>query len=389
MNKNKYYFCGNFGLERETLRVDSEGRLAQTPHPFGDDENITRDFCENQIELITPVCKSVSEAVASLRELDRLASRTITKNGERIWLYSNPPHIESENDIPIAEFGGDLSSKRDYRENLMRRYGKRLMLYSGVHFNFSFADELLHEWHKGSDLSIREFTDELYLRLYRQLSRYTWLIVLLTACSPYYDRSLDGDGLSGIVRSGYASMRNSKRGYWNEFVPILEHSSMEAFIGSIGNLVNKGLLFSASELYLPVRIKPRGVNTLEALAQGGADHIELRMFDLDPLTDVGIDERDLSFAHLLMLWLLTLEDSVFDPEAQERARQDHQNAALYDVSGIMIDGIHMTERAEQILHSMAEYFGDEPSALGIIDYELHKLKTERLCDRIIGENIYG
>ena len=56
MEKSKYYYAGKFGIERETLRVDSQGKLAQTPHPFGSDEHITRDFCENQIELITPVC---------------------------------------------------------------------------------------------------------------------------------------------------------------------------------------------------------------------------------------------------------------------------------------------------------------------------------------------
>ena len=46
MTTSKYYFSGKFGIERETLRIDSHGRLAQTPHPFGNDEHITRDFCE-------------------------------------------------------------------------------------------------------------------------------------------------------------------------------------------------------------------------------------------------------------------------------------------------------------------------------------------------------
>ena len=31
---NSHFFEGKFGIERETLRVDSFGRLAQTPHPF-------------------------------------------------------------------------------------------------------------------------------------------------------------------------------------------------------------------------------------------------------------------------------------------------------------------------------------------------------------------
>ena len=73
MNTSNYYYSGKFGIERETLRVDAHGRLAQTPHPFGNDENITRDFCENQIELVTPVCHSVEEAVEALSELDKTA----------------------------------------------------------------------------------------------------------------------------------------------------------------------------------------------------------------------------------------------------------------------------------------------------------------------------
>lgn len=36
-------YKGKFGIERETLRVDKNSRLAQTLHPF-DDENLSRDF---------------------------------------------------------------------------------------------------------------------------------------------------------------------------------------------------------------------------------------------------------------------------------------------------------------------------------------------------------
>ena len=41
-----YAFDGNFGLEREALRVTGAGRMAQTPHPFPPDHpRIVRDFC--------------------------------------------------------------------------------------------------------------------------------------------------------------------------------------------------------------------------------------------------------------------------------------------------------------------------------------------------------
>ena len=73
----KNIFDGYFGLERETLRVDINGRLAQSPHPFGDNEHITRDFCENQIEIVTPVCRSVTQALETLGELDDEVRRTL------------------------------------------------------------------------------------------------------------------------------------------------------------------------------------------------------------------------------------------------------------------------------------------------------------------------
>ena len=193
MTKSKYFYSGKFGIERETLRIDSHGRLAQNPHPFGNDEHITRDFCENQIELVTPVCNSISEALASLAELDKKARSVLAQNGENIWMYSNPPHFDSENDIPIADFTGDHSSKRAYREVLQQKYGKKLMLFSGIHFNFSFAEEFLNELNTKHE-DFHTFRDALYLRLYKQLITHSWLLVLLTAASPYYDASLDKDG---------------------------------------------------------------------------------------------------------------------------------------------------------------------------------------------------
>ncbi len=358
-------FKGNFGLERETLRVDKNGALSQTPHPFGLEKNITRDFCENQVELITPVCASVDEALNELKKLDERASQTISKIGERFWLYSNPPHIETEDDIPIAVFTGAQSAKSDYRLALQMRYGKRLMLLSGIHFNFSFSSEFLDELSKGK--SDRKFKDSLYLRLYKQLMRHSFLLVLVTASSAYYDRSFDKDGEYGTVLSKYSSFRNSERGYFNTFVPILDHTDIKSFCKSVDYYIQKGMLFSASELYLPIRIKPRGENSLAALKDNGVDHIELRMFDINPKAPLGIDGRDLNFAHLLIIYLTTLPDFEFTEELQMQAIMDHQNAALLETEPEIIN------RAERILSDMLKYFSGEKEALDVINYEISKL----------------
>ncbi|MBR5683785.1 MAG: glutathione synthase [Ruminococcus sp.] len=366
MITSKYYYSGKFGIERETLRVDGQGRLAQTPHPFGNDEHITRDFCENQVELVTPVCHSVDEAVEALAELDRMARKELAKNGESIWLYSNPPHFDSEDEIPIADFTGDHSSKRAYREVLEQKYGKKLMLFSGIHFNFSFAEEYIRELNTNNE-DFHTFRDELYLRLYKQLMVHSWLLVLLTAASPYYDASLDKDGKSGIIMSGYSSLRNSKRGYWNKFLPILDHRSLKTFTGSIKKHIVTGSLYSASELYLPIRLKPKGVNTLENLASKGVDHIELRMFDLNPSASLGIDSRDLEFAHLLILYLLPQADFDFTPELQEKAVRDHKNAALLEPDTKLL------ERGLEVIEEMEKHFSDNEKALEIIAYEKEKI----------------
>ena len=366
MTTSKYYYSGKFGIERETLRVDGQGRLAQTPHPFGNDEHITRDFCENQVELVTPVCHSVDEAVEALAELDKRTREELAKNGESIWLYSNPPHFDSEKDIPIADFTGDHSSKRAYREVLQQKYGKKLMLFSGIHFNFSFAEEFLRELNTNNE-DFHKFRDEFYLRLYKQLMVHSWLLVLLTAASPYYDASLDKDGKSGIIMSEYSSLRNSKRGYWNKFLPILDHRSLKTFTGSIKKHIVTGSLYSASELYLPIRLKPKGVNTLENLAAKGVDHIELRMFDLNPSTALGIDSRDLEFAHLLILYLLSQADFDFAPELQEKAVRDHKNAALLEPDTKLL------ERGLEVIEEMEKHFSDNEKALEIIAFEKEKI----------------
>ena len=46
---------GNFGLEKESLRITGDGSFALSLHPFPDNKNIVYDFCENQTEINTDV----------------------------------------------------------------------------------------------------------------------------------------------------------------------------------------------------------------------------------------------------------------------------------------------------------------------------------------------
>lgn len=372
----KYIFEEKFGLERETLRIDKNGRLAQTL-PF-EDENLSRDFCENQLEIITPVCNSIDEVMTSLENLDKKARAVLNRNGETLWLYSNPPHIDSESEIPIAQYDGSLSAKHNYRIKLARRYGKRMMLYSGIHFNFSFSDKYLEGFDTDKNM--------LYFRLLKQVNRYSWLLVLLTAASPMYDLSFDEDDANGTVFSGFSSMRNSHRGYWNQFIPQLDYSNLPRYIRSIQNYIEKGILFSAGELYLPVRLKPRGENSLESLLIGGVDHIELRMFDLNPLEKLGVAKKDLEFAHLFLVYLLNQEDFDFTPELQAKAIANHKLAALYDISEVMIENVPIKKAANDFLDKMEAFFSDTSEIHNVIAYQQNKLNGKRICEKVKSES---
>ena len=382
MKAKSEILLGRFGLERETLRVNSAGRLALSPHPFKS-KRLSRDFCENQLEIITPACDSVKGALQALGKLDAYARIRIAKRGETLWLYSNPPYFESESEIPIAKYIGKYSYEYDYRAFLEKRYGKRIMLYSGIHFNFSFRDEFFKKQ--------AESKDELYLRLFKQLSRYSWLLVLLTAASPLYDRSFDKKK-PGLALNKYASPRSGSKGYWNTFIPALDYSSVENYIKSVQSYVKSGALYSAHELYLPVRIKPRGENSPENLKKTGIDHIELRMFDLDPLEKLGVAENDLDFAHLLAVYLLSEKDFRFTKALQAEAIKNHQNAALYDLKNVRIGKKPIKEAALDIIEKMERYFSSFPEKeeiKKIIAYEREKIICKRLCEKVkesIGAN---
>lgn len=370
---SNYFFEGGFGLERETLRIDKNGRLAQTPHPF-DDPHLQRDFCENQLEIITGVNDSVKNAIAELAEWDLTARKKIIESSEHLHIYSNPPYFSDASEIPVAHSGMEMS-KFNYRKQLEHKYGKPMMLYSGIHFNFSLSEKYLREI-KDIGQEFGQFKDSVYFRLMKQIFRHSWLIVLLTAASPIYDRSFVEAGSSGKAFSGYGSMRNSEFGYWNQFIPTLDYSDIESFTDSIQGYIDDGFLLSPAELYLPVRLKPKGAYSFDAL-KNGIDHIELRMFDLNPLSDVGIFSEDAKFAHLLMLYLLHLSDFDFTAKLQEKAVYDHKAAAKY-----MPDQYYIN-KAKAIITEMEQFFDGYVYAEKVLEYQKRKLtENQRYCVRI-------
>ena len=352
-----YAFEGNFGLEREALRVTGEGRMALTPHPFPPDHpRIVRDFCENQTEINTRVWPTAEEAVAELKEINAAIHAAIAPQGETLWANSNPPPIADESEVVPARFEGALAGKSTYRDYLATKYGKRLMAYCGIHFNFSFGEKLVAAaggTRSRASASVRDFRDELYLHVAAQCVKWGWAIVALTAASP---------------AGQYASVRCSERGYWNRFVPVLDFSSAGAYAKSIARYVQEGLLVAPSELYYPVRLKPHGPNNLLTLAERGVDHIEIRCVDLNPLTGGLVDLRDVAFIHLFMLWCAAQARETLSAEKQAESVAAFKAAARID-----FDWTPVGELLERMDEFFAASAGWPASIRRILAYQAEKV----------------
>ena len=297
---------GEFGIEKESLRVDVHGWLAKTPHPNFEDARISMDFSESQVELISDVYDHLQGACGEICFLQGMVEEQIfnrSTGSEYMWNYSNPPLFAGKDGILIAEFADGNEKKTCYRQYLAEKYGKVKMLYSGVHLNFSMPKEFFAYLPDEFGTTIQEKKSTWYVKLADALMMDSWLLVALTAASPVADESfLELLGVPKMEWTKYASFRSSKYGYWNFFVPELAYDDFESYVNSVERYINQGEICSIQELYYPIRLKPVGENTLENLRENGVNHIELRMLDLNPMCCSGVSKRDLIFIHLLIVY---------------------------------------------------------------------------------------
>lgn len=388
-------FKGTFGIEKESLRVTKDGFLSHTLHPFINDPHIDRDFCENQIEIVTDVFDNTSSVFNHLSELHNTVVKKLKGlqgESEILWLFSNPPYVKGESDIPIASYEGSLRGKELYRKYLSEKYGKKKMLFSGIHFNFSFSRELIeYGFAESGENSYLDYKNNLYLELAKKMTKYSWLIVYLTAASPVMNGSFfDDREMSKDVVTPFSSVRCSKIGYWNEFTPILNYDNLESYVDSIQQYINEGMLKSASELYYPIRLKPKGENSIGNLKKTGVNHIELRVLDLNPLSPVGIFREDMDFLHMLILYLISLDDKDFSQILQVAAVENVKQAAKYDDENTFIDlngeKISVKSAALNVLRNMQKFFEKykQDKAQDIINYQMNKItdKSKRYAEII-------
>ena len=397
-----------FGLEKESLRVLGDGTFAHTPHPFPVDKYIVRDFCENQIEINTGVSSNEEDTINELESYERHVREVLRNLPEKeyVWHFSNPPYIKDEEDIPVATFTGPLYDKTLYRDYLAKMYGKYKMTFSGIHVNFSLGEELIMAEYDASrsDLPLREFKDRIYLDLASNLVSDGWIINVLLSASPVLDGSFLEQGVKGKTDFlGMASVRCSELGYWNLFIPVLDYTGTKAYADSIRKYINDGLITSQTELYYPVRIKPRGPNSLEILEEKGINHIELRNIDINPYAYGGLDVRDLKFIRILALYEASRPAETLSEERQIKSAINFKNAAHFnlDTNRIMVsDGRFVTlrEASLELLGNIEEFYGGLYSELSekqaseiteIIAYQKAKIDGtgKRYAERVLED--YG
>jgi len=217
------------GLEKENLRVQSNGIIAVSDHPSGlgsalCNPYITTDYSEALLELVTPALHSVPEAIDFLAQIQSFVQSKLSGD-EVLWNTSMPCVLDGPEHIRIGCYGTSNSGtmKTVYRRGLGLRYGKAMQTIAGVHFNYSWSArtwKALANFVVANPLSRTElsahaeslarqspdeekeqskagishpFVSEMYLAVTRNLLRNTWLIPLLFGASPAVCRTfLDG-----------------------------------------------------------------------------------------------------------------------------------------------------------------------------------------------------
>ncbi len=393
----------NFGIEKENVRVDRDGRMIKTPHPsaFGDklkNNYIKTDFSESQVEMITPTFNTLDETYHFLENLHDIISLELEE--EYLWPQSNPPILPEDEEIPIAEYsdGEEGQEAKKYRESIGEKYGRKKQLMSGIHYNFSLNQRLLNEIYTtfSTNMTYKEFENSVYLKISRNLMKYRWLLIYLMGASPvthksYKERCINR--MTNIDEESYffgdtISIRNGICGYKNEKDYIISLDSVKKYVKDIKKLISSGELDDAKELYYPVRLKARdNKNTLKSLMEEGIEYLEIRLLDLNPLVKNGIDLESLYLVHLVVLFCLLKEDEDFSEKCQEMAFANHELVASFGLrEGVQIyDDCHkkmpiytLGKKILEEIRKIIPVIGEKEAFLNkILDSAMEKLKYPR------------
>lgn len=355
---------GNFGIEREALRVDDIGNLSTKKHPETLGEKIknpyiTTDFSESQIEMITPVFSSLEDTRNFLESLYDIVSNSI--DDEYLWPQSMPCKIIDEDNIPIADFGDgeDGIDKLEYRKALLKKYGGKKQLISGIHYNFSFKDGFIKKLYNSEvrKENYKKFKNEFYLKITRNYLRYRWFLVYVLGGTPTIHESYAKNCIerkkNNCIDNKVVSFRNSRCGYENIIDIYPSYKSVESHVKSIVGFMTKGIIEDYRELYSQIRLKPKDTkNPLDSLLRDGVNYIEIRSVDINPFEKSGISLEDLRFIHMFLLYASIKEEEKFI---------EWQEEGLYNQREIAIRG-----RENITLRKNGRFISKEDFALSIL-----------------------
>ncbi len=339
------------GVEKESLRTHPDGKLALTPHPqeLGSPlthPNITTDFSESQLELVTGVHGSAEACLDELVRIHQEVYRVLARCGdEMLWVASMPCGLPTDETIPLGRYGNSNvgRAKSVYRMGLGHRYGRRMQMISGIHYNWSLP---------GLD-------NAGYFGLIRNFRRNAFLLLYLFGASPSVCSSfVDGrqhrlEVLAGktMYRPHATSLRMGRLGYQSDAQSSLavSYNGLEGYAASLHEALTKpyppyeaiglrnlggdynqldtSLLQIENEFYgtiRPKRVIAAGERPLHALRERGVQYVEVRLMDLNPFLDVGIDAETMRFLDLFLLHAL-LSDSPPDTPEEIAALKHNQH----------------------------------------------------------------
>ncbi len=359
---------GRKGVEKESLRVRPDGRLAPTPHPRSlgsalTNEHITTDYSEALIELVTPAFTASWELLQYLLDLHQFVYRHL--GDELLWATSMPSAIERDADIPLAQYGASHIGrmKTVYRNGLGLRYGRMMQAISGVHFNYSFP---LPFWEAYADIRQSRpggtpFVSASYFDLLRNYRRYGWIVLYLFGVSPVVCKSfLAGrdfkleDFAHNTAYEPYAtSLRMSDVGYRNrnqaglavsvnsleEYVRDLTHAittphppyeALGVKVDGEYRQLNANILQLENEYYSfirPKRVARSGERPTKALLRAGVEYVEVRALDVSAFDPVGVNQNKLRFLEAFLALCLLKDSPPIGAEEQNALDQNHITVA--------------------------------------------------------------
>ena len=390
---------GRKGVEKESLRVHPDGRIARTTHPeaLGSalaSEHITTDFSESLIELVTPAFPTSWELLQYLCDLHQFVYRHL--DDELLWATSMPNDLASDADVPIARYGASNAGrmKTAYRNGLRNRYGGMMQAISGVHFNYSFPLPLWQAWAaarqwRGPVDSSCQSTG--YFDVLRSYRRFGWLVLYLFGASPAVGRSFLNDAHADLpaldpatAHEPYAtSLRMSDIGYRNRNQADVSVSvnSLEHYVRDLRHAMgtrhppyeklgvrvddeyrqlNANILQIENEYYSfirPKRVTRPGESPSAALLRAGVEYVEVRALDVSPFDPVGVNQNKLRFMEAFVALCLLRTSPPIEPSEQQELDDNHLRVARRGREpGLLLkrDGrdVSMVQWARELLDSM-------------------------------------